>query len=74
MLEIVIPLYKINWVTKAVLEGLNFHYSPKKIHIISSQKEINFFKKLKADYLPLKFYDEDIFSVSYTHLTLPTKA
>ena len=63
MLEIVIPLYKINWVTKAVLEGLNFHYSPKKIHIISSQKEINFFKKLKADYLP---------PVSYTHLTLPT--
>ena len=48
MLEIVIPLYKINWVTKAVLEGLNFHYSPKKIHIISSQKEINFFKKIKS--------------------------
>ena len=69
MLEIVIPLYKINWVTKAVLEGLNFHYSPKKIHIISSQKEIKFFKKLKVDYLPLKFYDEDIFFCRKFNLT-----
>ena len=61
MLEIVIPLFKINWVTKAVLEGLNFHYSPKKIHIISTQNEIKFFKKLNIKHLPLWFYDEDNF-------------
>ena len=27
MLEIVIPLFKVNWITKAVLESLNLHYS-----------------------------------------------
>ena len=38
MLEIVIPLFKVNWITKAVLESLNLHYNPRKIHIISVKK------------------------------------
>ena len=45
MLEIVIPLLKVNWITKAVLESLNLHYSPRKIHIISVKKEIETIEK-----------------------------
>ena len=44
MLEIVIPLYKINWVTKAVLEGLNFHYSPKKFISFLLKRKLIFLK------------------------------
>ena len=53
MLEIVIPLFKVNWITKAVLESLNLHYSPRKIHIISVKKEIETIEMLDLD-LPIE--------------------
>ena len=60
MLEIVIPLFKVNWITKAVLESLNLHYSPRKIHIISVKKEIETIEKLDLD-LPVECHNEDNF-------------
>ncbi|MEO0455376.1 MAG: DUF6492 family protein [Cyanobacteria bacterium P01_A01_bin.114] len=33
--DIVIPLYKLRWNTRAVLEGLTTHYQPRSIHIIT---------------------------------------
>ena len=60
MLEIVIPLFKVNWITKAVLESLNLHYKPRKIHIISVKKEIEIIEKLDLD-LPLNVTMKIIF-------------
>lgn len=37
--DIVIPLFKIRWNTRPVLEGLIHHYSPRTIHIITPQQE-----------------------------------
>tara|TARA_B100001989_G_C24365637_1_gene376762 strand:+ start:340 stop:537 length:198 start_codon:yes stop_codon:yes gene_type:complete len=60
MLEIVIPLFKVNWITKAVLESLNLHYNPRKIHIISVKNEIEIIEKLDLD-LSIECHNEDNF-------------
>ena len=60
MLEIVIPLFKVNWITKAVLESLNLHYNPRKIHIISVKKEIKIIEKLDLNLL-IECHDENTF-------------
>ena len=57
MLEIVIPLFKVSWITKAVLESLNLHYNPRKIHIISVKKEIEIIEKLDLD-LPIECHND----------------
>ena len=68
MLEIVIPLFKVNWITKAVLESLNLHYNPRKIHIISVKKEIETIEKLDLD-LPVKCHNEDNFFLEKYNVT-----
>ena len=68
MLEIVIPLFKVNWITKAVLESLNLHYNPRKIHIISVKREIETIEKLDLD-LPVEFHIEDNFFFKKYNLT-----
>ena len=70
MLEIVIPLFKVNWITKAVLESLNLHYKPRKIHIISVKKEIEIIEKLDLD-LPIECHNEDNFFLK--NIMLPKK-
>ncbi len=37
--DMVIPLYKARWNTRAVLEGVTTHYSPRTIHIITPEIE-----------------------------------
>ncbi|MEL6490390.1 MAG: DUF6492 family protein [Cyanobacteria bacterium J06555_13] len=37
--DIVIPLFKARWNTRAVLEGLTHHYAPRSIHIITPAEE-----------------------------------
>ena len=44
MLEIVIPLFKVNWITKAVLESLNLHYNPRKIISFLLKKRLRLLK------------------------------
>ena len=68
MLEIVIPLFKVNWITKAVLESLNLHYRPRKIHIISIKKEIETIEKLDLD-LPIECHNEDNFFLKKYNVT-----
>ena len=69
MLEIVIPLFKVNWITKAVLESLNLHYNPRKIHIISVKKEIETIEKLDLD-LPIECYNEDNFFLKFFPISI----
>ena len=37
--DIVMPLFKARWNTRAVLEGLTHHYAPRAIHIITPAEE-----------------------------------
>jgi hypothetical protein len=37
--DLVIPLFKVRWNTRAVLEGLTKHYAPRTIHIITPTPE-----------------------------------
>jgi len=37
--DFVIPLYRMRWNTRAVLEGLTHHYQPRSIHIITPETE-----------------------------------
>ncbi|MEL7503969.1 MAG: DUF6492 family protein [Cyanobacteria bacterium J06554_6] len=37
--DIVIPLFRVRWNTRAVLEGLTHHYRPRSIHIITPAPE-----------------------------------
>ena len=36
---IVIPLYRVRWCTRAVLEGLQHHYAPQAIHVICPESQ-----------------------------------
>ncbi len=42
--DFVIPLYKIRWNTRAVLEGITKHYQPRSIHVITQKAEANLLK------------------------------
>lgn len=37
--DVVIPLFKGRWNTRAVLEGLTYHYQPRSLHIITPKTE-----------------------------------
>ncbi len=37
--DFVIPLYKLRWNTRAVLEGITAHYAPRSIHVIAPEPE-----------------------------------
>ncbi|MEM6423846.1 MAG: DUF6492 family protein [Cyanobacteria bacterium P01_D01_bin.128] len=39
--DFVIPLFKLRWNTRAVLEGLTTHYRPRAIHVIAPAAEAN---------------------------------
>ncbi|MGF1516020.1 MAG: DUF6492 family protein [Elainellaceae cyanobacterium] len=38
--DIVIPLYRLRWNTRAVVEGLTAHYAPRAIHIVTPEPQV----------------------------------
>ncbi|MCS6813235.1 MAG: DUF6492 family protein [Cyanobacteria bacterium] len=39
LFDIVVPLYRVRWNTRAVLEGITSHYQPRSLHIITPSDE-----------------------------------
>ena len=69
--DIVIPLHRIRWNTRAVLEALTFHYNPRSIHIITTVEQIRAFNELSQDWqtAPLFTHDEEVFFQEKSGLT-----
>jgi len=61
--DIVIPLFKRRWNTRAVLEGLTRHYQPRAIHIIAPEPEALALREQGADWdtAPLFTHPEETF-------------
>ncbi|MEL6554531.1 MAG: DUF6492 family protein [Cyanobacteria bacterium J06621_11] len=61
--DIVIPLFKPRWNTRAVLEGLTRHYAPSAIHIITPEQEVEALDKIARDIViaPLHIHPEEGF-------------
>lgn len=61
--DIVIPLFRIRWNTRAVLEGLTHHYQPRSIHIITPTSEVTTLRSMAADWAiaPLQVHAEETF-------------
>lgn len=61
--DIVIPLYRERWNTRAVLEGLTSHYSPRAIHIITPATEVRSLQDHAKNWnvAPTQIYNEDVF-------------
>ncbi|MEO1400450.1 MAG: DUF6492 family protein [Cyanobacteria bacterium J06635_1] len=61
--DIVIPLYKSRWNTRAVMEGLTAHYKPRAIHIITPASEAQLLKTVSQDWqtAPLHIHGEETF-------------
>ena len=61
--DFVIPLYRIRWNTRAVLEGLSAHYQPRKIHVIAPAAEATALGELSQTWqtTALCTYEEESF-------------
>lgn len=61
--DVVIPLFKTRWNTRAVLEGLTRHYSPRSIHIVMPAEEAAVLKKIAKGWTtaPLQIHPEENF-------------
>ena len=61
--DIVIPLFKARWNTRAVLEGLTHHYAPRTIHIITPAAEAEVLGKIAEawEIATLQVHPEEVF-------------
>ena len=61
--DFVIPLYRIRWNTRAVLEGITFHYQPRAIHVIAPATEAQTLTNIaqKWQTAPLFTHEEESF-------------
>lgn len=63
--DFVIPLYQIRWNTRAVLEGITFHYQPRAIHVIAPAVEAQKLKEISVSHnwqtAPLFAHEEETF-------------
>lgn len=61
--DIVIPLFRVRWNTRAVMEGLTSHYQPRSIHIITLPEEVDKLKTASQTWTtaPLHVHNEEIF-------------
>ena len=71
MIPFVIPLLRVNWNTRGVLEGINQKYAPPVINIISVKDQISHLKSLSVQcgIDNVCFYDEDTFFQEKYQLT-----
>ena len=61
--DFVIPLYRIRWNTRAVLEGITFHYQPRAIHVIAPATEAQTLATIAQEWhtAPLYTHEEETF-------------
>ncbi|MEM9506454.1 MAG: DUF6492 family protein [Cyanobacteria bacterium P01_E01_bin.35] len=61
--DFVIPLYRVRWNTRAVLEGITFHYQPRSIHIIAPVDQVRSLKQQSLDWqtCALHLHEEETF-------------
>ncbi|MEM9905153.1 MAG: DUF6492 family protein [Cyanobacteria bacterium P01_D01_bin.44] len=61
--DFVIPLYKVRWNTRAVMEGLTTHYQPRSIHIITPAPEAQLLRTVSQDWqtASLHIHEEETF-------------
>jgi hypothetical protein len=63
MFDFVIPLFRMRWNTRAVLEGLTKHYQPRAIHVIAPEAEATALANRATDWetAPLVTHAEETF-------------
>ena len=61
--DFVIPLFRIRWNTRAVLEGITTHYQPRAIHVIAPKAQAQTLKDIAQDWhtAPLYAHEEETF-------------
>lgn len=61
--DFVIPLYRIRWNTRAVLEGITTHYQPRAIHVIAPAPEARSLKEIAREWqiATLHTHEEETF-------------
>ncbi len=69
--DIVIPLFRQRWNTRAVLEGLTAHYAPRSIHVITPEPEVRSLQTNAQSWqtAPLFVHPEEPFFEARTSLT-----
>lgn len=63
LFDIVIPLFKPRWNTRAVLEGLTHHYAPRTIHIVMPAEAVDTLAGMTKGIAtaPLQIHPEEVF-------------
>ena len=71
MFDFVIPLFRVRWNTRAVMEGLTAHYQPRSIHILTPASEAAALRELAQEWetAPLYVHEEETFFVESAGLT-----
>jgi hypothetical protein len=61
--DFVIPLYRLRWNTRAVLEGITTHYAPRAIHVIAPRPEARLLQQMSQGWqlAPLYTHEEEVF-------------
>lgn len=61
--DFVIPLYRVRWNTRAVLEGITTHYAPRAIHVIAPEPEARLLQQQSQQWqtVPLFTHAEELF-------------
>ena len=61
--DFVIPLYRVRWNTRAVLEGITTHYQPRSIHVIAPATQVDQLKQESQDWQTsiLYLHEEETF-------------
>ncbi|MGF1481680.1 MAG: DUF6492 family protein [Cyanophyceae cyanobacterium] len=62
-IDFVIPLYRVRWNTRAVLEGLTTHYRPRTIHVVTPKSQAGLLAERAQVWqiAPLYTYEEETF-------------
>ncbi|MBE9065631.1 hypothetical protein IQ260_03085 [Leptolyngbya cf. ectocarpi LEGE 11479] len=70
--DIVIPLFRTRWNTRAVLEGLSVHYQPRSIHIITLPDEAASLQAIAQTWqtVPLHIHNEELFFQGLTKTSI----
>lgn len=54
--DFVIPLYRVRWNTRGVLEGITTHYQPRSIHVIAPATQVDKLKQESQDWQTSTLY------------------
>ncbi|MGB5632921.1 MAG: hypothetical protein WBM86_09110 [Waterburya sp.] len=61
--DFVVPLYRVRWNTRAVLEGISVHYQPRSIHVIAPAAQVHKLNQESQDWhtSTLYLHEEETF-------------